>query len=61
MYFFFFVFCCKDVVGCIQAALKGDTSRSRKQILNQIMKQGLASDRKILHKKAKKTKKVLLC
>ena len=51
--------CFKDVVGCIQAALHGDVSRSRKQVINQIMKQGLASDRKRLHKNVKKMKKVL--
>lgn len=48
-----------DIVGCIEAAFEGsEVRRSRKQILNQIVRQGLVSDRKSLHKKAPKKKVV---
>jgi len=44
-----------DIVGCIEAALEGsEVRRSRKQILNQIVGQGLASERRRLYKKAPK-------
>ncbi len=46
-------------MGCIEAALEGsEVKRSRKQIFNQIVLQGLVSDRKTLHKKPLKKKEV---
>ena len=48
-----------DMIGCIVAALEGgEVKRSRKQIINQLVKQELVEDRKQLYKKSTKKKKV---
>lgn len=48
-----------DIVSCILAALEGgEVKRSRKHIINQLVRQELVEDRKLLHKKSVKKKKV---
>lgn len=54
--------CHADVIGCLEAALEGSgINRSRKQIVNQLMKQCLVDDRKQVYKKAPNKKKVSNC
>jgi hypothetical protein len=44
--------CPADIVSCIMAALEGgEVKRSRKQIVNQLVRQELVEDRKSLQKK----------
>ena len=50
-----------DIVSCIMAALEGgEVKRTRKQIINQLVRQELVEDRKKLYKKAAKKKTVQL-
>ena len=46
-------------MGCLEAALEGaEVKRNHKQIANQLVKQGLVGDRKELHRKAPRKRKV---
>ena len=51
--------CPPDIVSCILSALEGgEVTRTRKQIINQLVRQELVEDRKLLHKKTSKKKVV---
>ena len=58
-YFVLYSLIPSDIVSCIMAGLEGgEVKRTRKQIINQLVRQELVEDRKKLYKKTTKKKTV---